>query len=92
VVKAGLLAKGMVPTESHHLMLKKTVDGVTEVITRMSHDDKEISGGLAKLMAHQCYLHAAEFWDLIDCPLSQEDWEKLIKQRCVNGRNPFLGH
>jgi hypothetical protein len=33
---AGLLAKGMVPHESHHHMLKKTVDGVAEVVTRMA--------------------------------------------------------
>lgn len=88
---AGLLNKGMVPHESHHHMLKKTVDGVTEVVTRMSHDDKEIGSILAKLMGHQCYLHPAEFWNLIDCPLSEKEWEKLIRERCDNGRNPFLG-
>ena len=42
-------------------------------------------------MARQCYLKAPEFWDLIDCPLSEKDWEKLIKERCAEGRNPFIG-
>ena len=92
MVKAGLLAKGMVPDENHHLMLRKKVEGVTTAVTRMSHNDQEIRGTLATLMAHQCFLHPAEFWDLIDCPLSEEAWEKLIKERCVDGRNPFIGH
>ena len=90
---AGLLAKGMAQHENHHHMLTKTVDGVTEVVTRMSHDGKkEISGTLAKLMGHQCFLHPAEFWNLIDCPLSEDAWKKLIAERCVDGRNPFIGH
>ena len=91
VVKAALLAKGMVPDENHHHMLRKKVGGVTTVVTRMSHDDKEIRGDLIGLMARQCYLHAAEFWDLINCPLSEKHWEELITERCVGGRNPFIG-
>lgn len=91
MVKAALIAKGMVPSESHHHMLRKKVDGVTTLVTRMSHDDKEIRGDLVGLMARQCCLRAPEFWNLVDCPLSQEDWDKLIRQRCADGRNPFLG-
>ncbi len=89
---AALLTKGMVPSESHHHMLKKKIEGVTTLVTRTSHDDKEISGDLATLMARQCCLYVREFWLLVDCPLSQADWEKLIRERCADGRNPFIGH
>jgi hypothetical protein len=92
VVEAALMAKGMVPDENHHLMLRKKVDGLTTVVTRMSHDDRDIRGDLIGLMARQCVLKATEFWDLIDCPLSEEGWEELIRERCVDGRNPFIGH
>ncbi len=91
MVKAALLAKGMEPDENHHTMLRKKIDGVTTLVTRMSHDDKEIRGDLIGLMARQCCLKAPEFWDLIDCPLSAEDWDKLVKERCADGRNPFIG-
>jgi hypothetical protein len=82
----------MVPDQSHHYMLRKKVDGVTTLVTRMSHDDRDIRGDLAGLMARQCCLRPTEFWELIDCPLSQEQWEELIKERCAGGRNPYIGH
>lgn len=82
----------MVADESgHHIMLRKKIDGVTTVFTRMSHNDQEIRGNLIGLMARQCYLKAPEFWDLIDCPLSEKDWEKKIKKRSEDGRNPYIG-
>lgn len=92
VVKAALLAKGMVPDENHHTMLRKKIEGVTTLVTRISHgSSKEIRGDLAGLMARQCCLRTAEFWQLVDCPLSEEAWGKLIKERCADGRNPFIG-
>jgi hypothetical protein len=89
---AALVAKGMVRDEKHHHMFRKKIDGVTTLVTRMSHDDKEIRGDLIGLMARQCCLKAPEFWDLINCPLSEEGWVKKIKERCADGRNPFIGH
>jgi hypothetical protein len=74
----------------HHHMLKKEVDGITTLITRTSRDDREINDTLATLMARQCCLQLREFWQLVDCPLSQEDWDRLVRERCANGRNPFI--
>jgi hypothetical protein len=90
-VRAALEAKGMIPDENHHHMLRKKVEGVTTLVTRMSHDDKEIRGDLVGLMARQCCLRPTEFWQLVDCPLSEKDWDELIKTRCVDGRNPYIG-
>jgi hypothetical protein len=89
-VHDGLVAKGMVPHESHHKMLRMEVNGVTTLVTRISHGSKEINDGLGKLMANQCCLQLREFWNLVDCPLSQEEWVALVRQRCAGGRNPFL--
>jgi hypothetical protein len=82
----------MVPDENHHFMLRKKLEGVTTLVTRMSRDGADIRGDRAGLMASQCALYTSEFWQLVECPLSQEQWEELIKQRCADGRNPFIGH
>lgn len=77
--------------QSHHSMFRMTVEGATHLVTRICHNAKEIDDGLAGLMAKQCCLHQREFWDLVDCPLSAEEWLTLVRQRCPDGRNPFLG-
>jgi len=81
----------MVAHENHHHMLRKKVEGVTTLVTRISHGAKEIDSHLGGLMARQCCLTLAEFWKLVDCPLSEADWDGLISERCAGGRNPFLG-
>ena len=90
-VENALLAKGMERDDTHHHMYRKSIDGVTHLVTRMSHGSKEIDDGLAKLMANQLCLELREFWNLVECPLSEEEWEALVAERCVDGRNPFLG-
>ena len=77
--------------ESHHHMFRKTIEGVTHLVTRTSHGMAEIHDGLAKRMAYQCCLQLAEFWELVDCSLSEDEWEAKVRERCVDGRNPFLG-
>jgi len=91
VVEQALLSKGMERDENHHHMYRKTIDGVTHLVTRISHGSKEIDDGLAKLMGNQLCLQLREFWRLIECPLSEEEWDDLVRGRCVDGRNPFLG-
>lgn len=71
-VERALVHKGMERDESHHHMFRKTIEGVTHVVTRTSHSGGEIGDGLGKLMANQLCLRLREFWDLIDCPLSEE--------------------
>ena len=91
-VKAALCAKGMKPDENHHHMLRKKIDGVTHVVTRISHSAKDIDDGIAKLMAAQCVLNLNEFKKLVACPLTADAWIGLIRERCTDGRNPFLPH
>lgn len=91
LVEQALLSKGMVRDEAHHHMFRRTVDGVTHLVTRISHSAREIDDGLAKLMGNQCCLQLREFWDLVDCPLGEEEWDALVTARCAGGRNPLLG-
>jgi hypothetical protein len=91
-VASALLAKGMVQDENHHHMFRKEVEGVTQLVTRMSHGANEIGDELGKRMASQCALRLKEFWNLVDCTLSAEDWDSLVRQRCADGRNPYLPH
>ena len=90
-VESALLAKGMVRDENHHAMFRKSIGGVTTLVTRISHGATEIGDTLGKLMASQCCLQLREFGELVDCTLSQEAWDALVAERCVDGRNPFLG-
>lgn len=90
-VRAALEAKGMTPTNNHHVMFRKEIDGVTTLITRISHGMDEIGDSLGKRMANQCALQLKEFWELIDCTLSAKQWDDLVRARCAGGHNPFLG-
>jgi hypothetical protein len=90
-VAKALVDKGMTAHESHHTMFRKTIDGVTTVVTRISHGADTIGDDLGKRMANQCYLQLREFWELVDCTLSEDEWDRLITQRSVGGRNPFMG-
>lgn len=90
-VDQALLAKGMVRNPNHHEMYRKTIEGVTQLVTRISHDARNIDDGLGNLMAKQCCLQLKEFWELVDCPLSEEEWDNKVRERCSGGRNPFIG-
>lgn len=90
-VRKALVDKGMEVTESHHHMFRKRLEGVTHLVTRISHGTTEINDSLGKLMGNQLCLQLREFWDLVDCPLSEDEWMALVRERCVDGRNPFLG-
>jgi len=89
-IESGLRAKGLESYENHHQMWHKSIDGVTHIVTRISHRRGEVSDKEARLMARQCVLQLREFWRLIDCSLSEEQWHDLVKQRVVDGRNPFV--
>lgn len=90
VVRQALLNKGMEQDASHHHMFRRTIDGTTHLVTRISHGTREIDDHIGTLMAHQLCLQLREFWRLVDCTLSEADWITLVRTRCGSGRNPFL--
>lgn len=91
-VTAALEQKGMQPDENHHHMFRKTIEGVTTRVTRISHSGNTINNSLGGLMVKQCCLQLREFWDLVDCPLTEAEWDAKVRERCSGGRNPFLLH
>lgn len=51
--------------------------------TKTSHSPKEksLSSARIKQMAQQCGLNAAEFMELIECPMDRDAYESLMKKR-----------
>lgn len=89
-VREALQKKGMTPGNSHHTMFVKDVDGVVHLVTRVSHSATDLDDHLLALMGHQCALQLKEFVKLVDCTLTESDWDELVRTRCPDGRNPFL--
>ncbi len=80
-VESALLNKGFKQRNSdHHYFIYFAADGrKTAVKTKTSHSPKakEIGDDLLSMMARQCHLTRPRFLDLVDCPLSREEYEKL---------------
>ncbi|MDI9349347.1 MAG: hypothetical protein QM537_05035 [Candidatus Symbiobacter sp.] len=81
--ETGLLNKGFVRSDNdHHYFRYYTIDGrKTDILTKTSHGGKDIQDDILSLMARQCKLSRKEFLDLIDCPLSREQYEKILTDK-----------
>ncbi len=49
--------------------------------TKLSHGIKDIGSFLIKQMSFQCHLNKKEFMDLCNCPLNQNDYLKILKEK-----------
>ena len=49
--------------------------------TKLSHSSKEIDSFLIKKMSEQCKLSKNEFADLVNCPLSQNDYILILNEK-----------
>jgi predicted RNA binding protein YcfA (HicA-like mRNA interferase family) len=79
-VENALETKGFQRDERHHhYFLYRTQQGkLTAIRTRTSHSGKEIDARLLGRMAQQCQLSRNEFLALVDCTMSQADYESAI--------------
>jgi predicted RNA binding protein YcfA (HicA-like mRNA interferase family) len=79
-VESALETKGFQRDERHHhYFLYRTQAGkLTEIRTRTSHSGKEIDTRLLSQMARQCQLNRGDFLALVDCAMSQADYEISI--------------
>jgi len=81
-VESSLLAKGFEKRQGdHNYFVYVTTDGkITTVKTKTSHTKKmkDIGDNLLSQMAKQCYLNKSNLLNLIDCPLSQEEYENIL--------------
>ena len=87
-VGQALEGKGFVRQEGRHVFFvyhTRERKLKTSVWTMMSHGNRgaDISKSLSGKMAKQCRINKAEFKCLIDCSLSQENYEKLLVDRKV---------
>jgi hypothetical protein len=49
--------------------------------TKISHGKKDIGDPIIKAMAFQCKLSKTELMNLATCPLSKEDYLKILKEK-----------
>lgn len=84
-VETSLTAKGFEQKEGdHHFFIYRTLAGKkTTAKTKTSHTPKmkEIPDNLLGQMAKQCKLTKRDFLDLIDCPLSREQYESKLREQ-----------
>lgn len=86
-VERALRGKGFAQSESHHhfFIYHSTSGRKTTVKTKTSHGQREISDDLLGKMAQQVKLSKGDFLDLVDCPLSREEYEaKLVALNLVS--------
>lgn len=82
-VMAALVRKGFASSEGDHTYyIYHTLDGrKTLAKTKVSHSGKEVPDPVLGMMARQCKLTVHEFRDLVDCPLSREQYEAILARK-----------
>ena len=81
-LERGLLGKGFARDNTHHEMYWLHVAGKrTSVRTRISHGAREYGENLLGQMARQVGLRRGEFDDLIECPMTEDEYVGLLVER-----------
>ena len=82
-VMAALERKGFAVSEGDHTYyIYHTADGrKTLAKTKVSHSGKDIADPILGMMARQCKLTAPQFRNLMDCPLSREAYETILRNQ-----------
>ena len=78
-VEKGLCRKGFRRAESHHHFFIYYWFGgeKTHLFTKTSHGNSELSDYLLGRMARQINLSKSQFFELVDCTISQQSYEDL---------------
>jgi len=81
-VEAALERKGFRRVETDHstFIYYSQANRKSRVRTKTSHGSghRDISDNLLSCMAKQCKLNNKQFQNLIECPLSTEEFEKIL--------------
>ncbi|MDG6222328.1 MAG: hypothetical protein QCH99_03600 [Candidatus Bathyarchaeota archaeon] len=81
----GLCRKGFQPSNSHHKYLIFYFNGKkTVVFTKVSHGGNQIGDDLIDKMSIQVKLEKNQFVDLVNCPLSYEQYVNELRQQGVS--------
>ncbi|MFA5863286.1 MAG: type II toxin-antitoxin system HicA family toxin [Phycisphaerae bacterium] len=79
-ISKALLHKGFQERNSKDIFYHLYVEGKkTTIFTKISHGEKEIHDGLMGAMSRELKLKKSQFLDLINCPLSLDDYLTLLK-------------
>lgn len=85
LVESSLKKKGFLEEKTHHKrFIYFTVDGKkTCAKTFISHGSKtkDLDGYLINAMSKQCKLNKDQFKDLINCPMSREQYEEHLSKK-----------
>ncbi|HEY63607.1 MAG TPA: hypothetical protein G4O02_03450 [Caldilineae bacterium] len=71
---------GFEKTETHHHVYRLWIGGKLVVRTYISHGGRELSRYHVSQMAKQMRLRTAEFIDAVQCPLTREDYYRILRE------------
>ncbi len=81
-IERALLNKlGFESKSGHHRIFRLYLDGKLVARTYISHGHREVGRYHIGQMAHQMRLSRREFLDAVKCPLTQEEYHGLLRQR-----------
>jgi hypothetical protein len=72
---------GFEKTETHHHVYKLWLSGKLVARTYISHGKRELGRFHVGQMAKQMRLRTSEFIEAVACPLEQEDYYRLLRER-----------
>ena len=88
VIESALVKKGFVKSQGdHHYFTYQTIGGlITPIKTKTSYSPKHKSIGdsLLGMMCRQCRLNTQKFLELIDCPMTREQYETILKDAGIS--------
>lgn len=76
--RQSLKKKGFVTIEGDHHNYLYYHNGKVVTRTKVSHNNQDIGDGLISKMYKQCKISKNQFFDLINCPLDEEGYVKLL--------------
>ena len=83
-IKEGLTKKGFITVQGDHTFLFLSVAGrKSSIRTKISHGHREYGDNLLSLVARGLHISTKQLDDLLDCPLSYEDYLAILEKKQV---------
>jgi hypothetical protein len=85
-IKEGLTKKGFIAYQRDHTYLFFSVEGrKSGVHTKISHGNNEYGDNMLSLVARQLRITTKQLDDLLDCPMSYEDYLAILRTKNMTG-------
>ena len=83
-IKEGLIKKGFITVQGDHTFLFLSIEGrKSSIRTKISHSIKEYGDNLLSLVARQLKISTRQLDDLLDCPLSYDDYLAILEKKLI---------